>query len=129
MILPTSVQDNPGIHAQSAYSVNLAVLDRRYRALYIDRVENQLDAEQQMDLFGEWFTAATKAYNDYVVAVVTGFTVDDADALIRAGFVPRLLKRGAHGCVILSNEAFASSDTGELALRLIRLIHLQQALA
>jgi hypothetical protein len=112
----------------SGLSVNLRDIDDGFRAIFIDRVENQLDAAQRRDLFGDDFDAAVTGLDVFIVGFVTGFKREHAVHLKRLGYIPRLMKQGEHGCIIFSEMDFLRSEKTDIALKLIRLLMLQKQL-
>jgi hypothetical protein len=120
---------NGAVNAWHGYSLNLSQLDARYRVLFIDVVENALPYAERIRLFGEEFADYTASMNRFVVLLVTDFPLTALEDIRAHGFVPRLMKRAIHPCVIASEEEFMAMPAFYWAAKCVKLILLQRVLS
>ena len=120
---------NGRVSTWQGWSANLTHVDFRYRAVFIDLVENNLPYEDRVKLFGLDFAQATENYKRFVILFVLDFPIDTAKIIKSEGFVPRYMTKVVHACQICSEEEFLSMSASHWAAKLSRLILLQRVLS
>lgn len=111
------------------WSTNLAEVDSRYRAVFVDAVDNVLPEAERVALFGHDFAQAIRDMSRFVVMFVLDFPLEAVGAILDQAFVPRIMKRSAHACVVVSVDEFLSQPTLYWAAKAARLVMLQRFLA
>lgn len=111
------------------WSANLVAIDFRYRAIFIDVVENVLPVAEREKLFGKEFAQAISDMERFVVLFVLDFPKNALQHIIDQGFIPRHMGRVAHACIIASVENFLSLPALYWAAKTARLVMLQRMLS
>jgi hypothetical protein len=117
------------VAAWRGWSANLVRVDFRYRAVFVDLVENTLPLEDQLRLFGEPYVAATATMTRYVIMFVLDFPLDAVETISKQSFVARYLTTTAHACVIATVDEFMDISPLQWAARVARLVMLQRLLS
>jgi hypothetical protein len=117
------------VNVWRGFSVNLVQVDFRYRAIFLDIVENVLPVKERYRLFGADFTEYTLQYDRFVVMFVLDFPLDSESEIIAQGFIPRRMTKGLHACVIAGPEEFLSQTASHWAAKIVRLVLLQRVLS
>lgn len=108
------------------WSANLVTYDSHYRAVFIDVVDNVFSFEQRIELFGERFARVTSGIEQYVVLFVLDFPLDAIPQIEQQGFVPRLLTRSVHACVVVDLDEFVSQPILYWAAKVVKLVLFQR---
>lgn len=111
------------------WSANLHHIDPAYRTVFIDAVPNRLAPSQREKLFGASFANAIAELDHFVVAFVLDFPKDAHDTILAEGFMPRVMSRVLHACIVVDAEKFLTQSTRHWATETARLVHLQQRLS
>jgi hypothetical protein len=120
---------NGKVATWKGFSANLVQIDFRYRAIFLDLVQNVLPVHKRHQLFGPAFTEHTLNYEQFVVMFVLDFPLNSEAEIIAQGFVPRRMQRGLHACEIASPEEFLSQSVFHWAGKVARLVLLQRLLS
>lgn len=115
--------------AWQGWSANLSSLDFRYRTIFVDRVSNVLSYDERTRLFGWDFAKAVAKYDEFVVMFVLDFPLDTYETILSEGFIPRIMTRAAHACVIAEPDNFSRQSTHHWASQIVRLVILQRLLS
>lgn len=115
--------------AWKGMSANLQRADARMRAVYVDFVPYAYGDTDAVALFGNQFAEGLRGAGPSVVTLVLDFPHDAFDEITRTGFVPRLIGRNLHACVITSVDDYLAADPSVHATQIIELLMLQRALA
>ncbi len=110
-------------------SANLVQIDFRYRAVFIDLVQNVLPLEERYRLFGPAFAEGTLAYDQFVVLFVLDFPPESEADIIAQSFVPRRMSRSIHACVVAHPEEFLSQSVEHWTAKVVRLVLLQRVMS
>ena len=110
-------------------SANLVQIDFRYRAIFIDLVQNVLPLAERYRLFGPTFVERTQAYDQFVVLFVLDFPLETEADIIAQGFVPRRMNRALHACVVAHPDEFLSQSVEHWTAKVVRLVLLQRVLS
>lgn len=110
-------------------SANLVHFDSRYRAIFLDLVQNELPVEERTRLFGPVFTEYTLKHSEFVVMFVLDFPIDSEAEIIAQGFVPRRMNRVLHACVVAHPDEFLSQSVLHWTAQVVRLVLLQRVLS
>jgi hypothetical protein len=111
------------------WSVNLVSVDFRYRAIFIDLVDNILSMDEQIRLFGAEFSQSVEKLSQFVVMFVLDFPANSLSTIIEQGYVPRRMSGGTktlHACIVASLEEFRIFPALYWAAKLARLVILQR---
>jgi hypothetical protein len=111
------------------WSANLVAVDFRYRAIFIDVVENNLTVTEREKLFGKDFAQAITGMPQFVVMFVLDFPKDSNQEIKAQGFIPRIMGRVVHACIVVSVVDFLSSPAIYWAAKTARLVMLQRVLS
>lgn len=111
------------------WSANLVTYDSHYRAVFVDVVDNVLPVWQRIELFGEDFALAIEGLPQLVVLFVLDFPVDSMPQIRRQGFVPRLLTRSVHACVVAGLDEFFEQPILYWAAKIVKLVLFQRVLS
>lgn len=120
---------NGKVAAWQGWSANLNQIDFRYKAVYVDFVDNSLTFEERQRLFGSDFAAATHNWGSFVNLFVLDFPLSAVDTIRSEGFTPRIMARVAHACILASMDDFISTSVSYWASHLARLILMQRLLS
>lgn len=115
--------------AWHGWSANLVSIDFRYRAIFIDVVDNTLPPTKRVELFGSAFETAIADLSQFLVMFVLDFPTNSASAIQEQGFIPRHLPRALHACAIVGIDEFLACSSFHWAARVARLIMLQRFLS
>jgi hypothetical protein len=115
--------------AWCGWSANLVSVDFRYRAIFIDVVDNILPFQERERLFGRDFSDAISNKPQFVVMFVLDFPTHAIETIKTQGFVPRKMGRVLHACVIASIEQFHALPALYWAAKTARLVMLQRVLS
>jgi hypothetical protein len=110
-------------------SANLQRVDARMRTVYVDYVPYAYGADEAVALFGKDFADCLRSAGPSIVTFVLDFPHDTIDEITRTKFVPRLIGRKLHACVIKNVDAYLAVDPSAHASQIIELLMLQRALA
>ena len=110
-------------------SANLQRADARMRAVYVDFVPHAYGNAEAVALFGTDFAECLLRAGPSVVTFVLDFPHDAIAEITRIGFVPRLIGRNVHACVITNADRYLAVDPSVHASQIIELLMLQRALA
>lgn len=110
-------------------STNLVQIDFRYRAIFLDLVQNILPIQERHRLFGPVFTQNTLQYDRFVVMFVLDFPLESEADIVAQGFVPRRMNRALHACVVAHPEEFLSQSVEHWTAKVVRLVLLQRVLS
>ena len=110
-------------------SANLVELDFRYRAIFMDVVENNLPVWERYRLFGPVFAEHTLKYDRFVVMFVLDFPPGSEGEIIAQGFVPRRMNRTLHACVIVHPDEFLAQSVSHWTAKIVGLVLLQRVLS
>lgn len=122
-------QQNNKIVVWKGWSANLVAVDFRYRAVFVDVVENVLPVQERVHLFGEDFSAAIAGLSRFVVMFVLDFPLETIESIKEQGFVPRIMNRVLHACTIASVEEFVNLSVLHWTAKVARLVVLQRILS
>ena len=117
------------IAAWRGWSANLAHVDPRYRNIYVDSVSNVLPLSEQRRIWGDEFADAVTNFDRFVVLFVSSLPLDSVDEIRIRGFVPRIMQRIAHGCIVVDESGFLSGSVTTWARHLERLVLLQRVIS
>ena len=110
-------------------SANLQRVDARMRTVYVDYVPHAYGANEAVALFGKDFADCLRSAGPSIVTFVLDFPHDTIAEITRTGFVPRLIGRKVHACVITNCKVYLSIDPSVHASQIIELLMMQRALA
>lgn len=110
-------------------SINLAHIDSRYRALFIDIVNNDLIASERYRLFGSAFAASIRHLKSFVVVFNLDLPLNEDNNAVSQGYIPRILPTRAHICRIYSIDEFLSLSLNEIVGTTAYMVALQRVLA
>lgn len=111
------------------YSANLVEIDFRYRAIFIDVVDNILPSEERVRLFGEDFANAISSLSQFVVMFVLDFPLDTLQDIKGQGFTPRRMTKALHACIVVSIDEFLATHPLYWSAKVARLVLLQRVLS
>jgi hypothetical protein len=117
------------VNSWKGWSLNLSLLDIRYRTVYVDVVENMLSTADKLRLFGQEFADAIPNTDRFVVILVTDFPLNTIDEIRQHGFIPRTLSRAIHPTVVISEDEFLQTPAFYWAAKVTKLITLQRILS
>jgi len=120
---------NGSVIVWKGWSANLSHLDFRYRTVFIDRVANVLSIEEKTRLFGWHFAKSSKDMEEFVVMFVLDFPIDAYELILQEGFIPRLMSKVVHACVVVGINEFLSYTAHHWTSQIIRLVILQRLLS
>lgn len=120
---------NSKVSSWHGWSANLNHVDFRYRAVFVDLVENNLPYVERVRLFGEDFAKTVNNLPKFVVLFVLDFPLDTIETIKAEGFTPRRMSRVLHACRICSVNEFLTKSASHWAAHLTRLILLQRVLS
>lgn len=103
------------------WSANLSDINRHYRTIYIDHVENVLPEALRTQVFGEEFAEAIRNVPSFVVMYVGGFAVSQKAKVEADGFTVRSMGRNIHPCFVVSTERFLKNSELHWAALIARL--------
>ncbi len=113
----------------SGYSINLAYLDSRYRGLYGDYVENYPPVNECLELFGQDFTLVIQNLESFVVIFNLDIPLGAIELVKNLGFIPRLMKRNSHICMIYSPQEFLEASEEIISFKVAEMVILQRNIA
>ncbi|MBE7550151.1 MAG: hypothetical protein HS126_03625 [Anaerolineales bacterium] len=111
------------------YSANLVAVDFRYRAIFIDTVDNVLPQLERVQLFGEDFAQAISDLPHFIVMFVLDFPLETLQAIRDQGFTPRKMPKALHACIITSIDEFIASHPFYWSAQIARLVVVQRILS
>lgn len=111
------------------WSVNLGNIDKNYRTIFIDAVQNVLPLDERKNLFGSTFAEVIEGRDEFVVLFVLDFPKDTHDEILANGFIPRMMKRVLHACIVVDLNDFLGHDEKYWASKAVQLIQLQNRLS
>lgn len=117
------------ICAWSGYSINLAYLDSRYRGLFGDYVENYPPLNDCLKLFGQDFTYTINSLNSFVVIFNLDIPLGSIELVKSLGFIPRLMKRNSHICLVYSPQEFLEKPEELICFKVAEMVILQRNIA
>ena len=120
---------NGKVAAWRGLSANLVQLDFRYRAVFVDLVENVLPVHERYSLFGRTFVEHTLKYERFIVLFVLDFPLDSEAEIDKAGLVVRRMNRSLHACVVASVDEFLYQSVSHWVAKAVRLVLLQRVLS
>jgi hypothetical protein len=115
--------------AWQGWSANLVAVDFRYRAIFIDVVDNVLPTSERIRLFGDDFANAINHMQQFVVMFVLDFPVGAVGEIKKQGFIPRTMSRSIHACVIAEPHDFILHSPIYWAAQVVKLVILQRFLS
>lgn len=111
------------------YSANLVAVDFRYRAIFVDVVDNVLAQQERVRLFGEDFANAIFNLPHFVVMFVLDFPLEAIQAIKDQDFTPRRMAKALHACVIADTDEFLASHPLYWSAQMTKLVLLQRVLS
>ena len=111
------------------WSANLVSIDFRYRAVFIDVVENKLAPNERERLFGKDFANLVSEMDTFVVMFVLDFPINALQDIRDQGFTPRIMGRVIHACIVVGIKEFLDFPPLFWAAKIARLIIFQRFLS
>jgi hypothetical protein len=109
-------------------SINFAKLWDEGRALYADFVTRLPPQEDRPRLFGAAFSDAIEQLSQFAIVFNCDMSITQAEVIQANGFIPRLLDRNCHACIIYPPDQLLSSSVNVIAAEAVRLVQLQRML-
>lgn len=93
----------------NGWSANLSDINRRYRTIYIDHVENALPEAVRTQVFGKEFADAIRNVPSFVAMYVGGFASNQKAKVEADGFTVRSMGRNIHPRLVVSTETLLNT--------------------
>lgn len=117
-----------GIATWRGWSIGLHRLNGPHRTVYADWVDNVLPEAERDRLFGKEFAQVITDMPHFTIFFVTKFLPSEHEIIQRAGFVPRVIGRRLHACMIVRPADLISQPAQLWAYYAAQLANLQAAL-
>jgi hypothetical protein len=110
------------------WSANLSKVDRRYRSVYIDYIENSLPTSENERLFGSVFAEAIKSQQPCVYLFVTSCPLEKHTEVLATGFTFRRIRNVIHPGVVTDVKSFLETPLEVWITFGVELVNLQTRL-